>query len=446
MKTGIATMVSVLALAALVVPALAAPAGAGPVPAVSGGAPETWAFGAQYWDNRTASTPFGEYNTSAFFGWHEVITLTNTSNTTVQLEGVRTIGVHYYAQFCHPDCTSPNVTATISVRAWQEDRAFVNLTTNATVYEHGPNGSMPAAALGLLNASDSGKANLTEGYQIVRGGHTVATGRLDVARSDAATIAFTPSLGLVPWNVTAGERWNASAMFAASGGWNDSYSYLDTLRGTSSSSSGTSSGSVNRSGIVGLRGADLGNLTLKNGRTVTVITFAVGGPFEFRDGVFLAPAGSDLFSGPSPTWAVHEYGAPQANAAAADVVVDAAHHSALVEAASANVQAQATPLGTSTVATGTSTPLTTPPPTTNSSLQAQPETVQVADAQSACLVSGCGSAASSGSSGTPVLFGVLIGAAAVVVLVGVVAVLRMRPKRPTPSTVPVPPMGPGPSA
>ncbi len=113
-------------------------------------------------------------------------------------------------------------------------------------------------------------------------------------------VQFSPALGLFPWNASAGQSWNATSAFTAQGGWNDSYTYVDTLRGITSSSSGSSSGSVSHYRNEWVRGKDLGNVTLKNGMNATIVVIGYLGPFAFGDGLFLTEARRTCSAAPAP--------------------------------------------------------------------------------------------------------------------------------------------------
>ncbi|HEV2166101.1 MAG TPA: hypothetical protein VGS23_03865, partial [Thermoplasmata archaeon] len=115
----LATIVGIAVLAALVLPSFAPAASASPVTEAGAAAPHQWAFGGQRWANLTVSFNGGTFTSRAYFGEHVVLTETNTSATTRQIEGVRTVGASYFAQYCRPDCTHPNASANLSLRAWQ---------------------------------------------------------------------------------------------------------------------------------------------------------------------------------------------------------------------------------------------------------------------------------------------------------------------------------------
>jgi hypothetical protein len=424
---GLAATVTLAVLAAMVVTAFAPVAQASAAPA-SASAPQ-WAYGAQRWSNTSVNFSGGSFSARAYFAWHVVITETNTSATTREIEAVRTVGMTYFVQYCRPNCQSPNATGNLSTRAYQQLTAFVNLTTNATVDEHGNGSGVATSALGLVNASDFGRAGLNESYAITRGGSTGAHGDLTVSRRAAIDLAFSPALGILPWNVTKGESWNASSNYSANGGWNDSYRYSDSFGGSGRNASGSSSGQVGRTGTEQLYGRDLGNLTLHNGANITVILLAFGGPFAFGDGLFLTTGDADLFGGGSAPWVGHAFALGVSSLTAVDVRLDRGHHGAVFEADAGSATMASTSLGASNVQVGTGAPAgPASPPGSAASMQAEPESPAVAEAASACLINTCGGPASSG--GATAYLGILLVAAAVsavIIGVGLYAFRRTRP-------------------
>ncbi|MCI4358200.1 MAG: hypothetical protein L3J95_00445 [Thermoplasmata archaeon] len=434
-RLGLAAIVSMAVLAAMIVPAFAPVASAGPLTPSNGGAPRQWAYGGQRWVNTTVTFDNGSFSSRAYFGEHVVITETNTTATTREVQAVRTIGESFFADFCRPDCSHPNSSANLSLRAWQQLSAFVNLTTNATVYETttvSVNGTSVRAivavpALGVLNASSSARGQLNESYSIVRGTHVGAKGTLDVSRRASMGVSFQPALGLVPWNASAGQVWNSTSTFSAHGGWNDSYSFSNVLNGIATSASGTSSGNVSHRGVESVRGADIGNLTLRNGAVVDVIVLAFSGPFEFAEGLFVTTVDADLFGGGSVGWNVHAVATAQATTSTLDVAVDHASRTARMQAVSTSAALGTTALGSASVQ-GTSGPggSSPNPPAASESIQEQPESPQAAQQASQCLIGGCTSPASSSG-----LLALAVGVSVTVAAVGAVAlVLARRPRRP----------------
>ena len=196
-RKSLATIVGFAVLAALVIPSFAPGAMAGPATPATTGAPQQWAFGGQRWANLSVSFYDGTFTSRAYYGEQVVITETNTSATTRQIEGVRTVGASYFAEYCQPNCTNPNASANLTLRAWQQLTAFVNLTTAATVYESSTGGStvIGVAALGIDNASSSARGQLNESYSIMRGTHAGAHGSLGVTHRASMGVQFSPASG-----------------------------------------------------------------------------------------------------------------------------------------------------------------------------------------------------------------------------------------------------------
>ncbi|HEV2519210.1 MAG TPA: hypothetical protein VGX00_01125 [Thermoplasmata archaeon] len=429
------TIATLAVLGAMLIPALAPVAGAAPLTPANAGSPITWAFGGQRWVNTSVQFGNATFTSRAFFAEHVMITLTNTSATTRELEGVRTIGVSYFAEVCRPNCAHPNASANLTLRAWQQVVAFVNLTTNATVYErtssqsNGTNVTAGVAvpALGVLNASSAARGQLNETFALTRGATSIASASLGVSRHASMEVAFDPALGLVPWNVSAGQTWNSSSAFTASGGWNDSYGFADSLHGVSHHGTGSSSGAVSRTGVESVRGKDLGNVTLGGHTSARVIVLGFVGPFALADGAFVTTAEADLFGGTTVRWTSESYTAAQASTSAIDVVLDRAHRASQTAAVSAAASLGSTPLGATSVAS-----VATPSAATtdsNNSVQEQPESPQSAQQASQCLVGGC--ATPSGfPTGAAVLIGVVgaVGAGAAVAAIAIG--LARKPRRP----------------
>jgi hypothetical protein len=435
MRSGLLTIASLAVLTALALPAFAGAAGASPIVPLAGGASQQWAYGGQHWWNNTVTFGNGTFTTRAYFGEQVVLTATNTSSTTREFEGVRTVGESFYAQYCRPNCSSAVDSANLSLNGWQQLTAFVNLTTAATVYEMvSSNGSTTVVgvpALGINNASSSTRGDLTESYALVRGTHAGAHGALDVNRKASMAITFSPALGLVPWNVTKGTTWNSSSTFDATGGWNDTYTYTDTLRGITTSSSSNSSGTVSHSGTEGLRGRDLGNVTLRNGMNATVIVLGYLGPFAFGDGLFLTTPTADLFGGMAVGWSSHAFASAVLSTSDVDLVVDHSARTVVPAAASATASVGSSALGAASVQGSSGLSVGGPaPPDSGATVQEQPESPAAAQQASQCLVGGC-TASSSSAAGMGVLLIAVAAVAVVAVAAGVGLVLVRRPRRPS---------------
>ena len=400
-------------MALLVAPALAAPAQVSPAPLAAGNS-QQWAYGAEKWVNTTILLPNATVTERAFFGWDVVFTATNTSPSTQAWEAQRTMAGYFYLNY-----SATNSAGSLGVRGWEVDAGFANLTSTGSVTENGSS----VAAVGLQNASFENAANLTESmaFNVSHGpmsGH-MALG-LDVAGAAHGSVQFTPALGLVPLNVSAGDRWNSSAAFAAAGGWSSRYTVLHTpFNGSSSSISFNVSAGVSSSGTVQIYGADLGNLTLANGVTVPEIALVWSGPFDDVDGVILIPHDFDMFGDGSHAWDHEGLGTESVGTSDLDVHLGLDHHMTVVAAASSYG-----PAATSyPVATSGPTPMASS--STPTVVQAQPEAVPQAQQNSACLTGACASAVPNHSMvGLYVVLGVL--GAIVIGLVGLAVLLRLR--------------------
>ena len=413
--------VGVALLALLVAPALAAPASASPT-ALAGSNTQQWAYGAQKWVNVTENFGNATYDAHAFFGWQVIFTATNTSATTVALEAQRTLMGSYYAELCSPNCSNPSaVYGNLSVVGWERDAGFANLTTTASVYENGS--AVPA--VGLSNASAQISGNISEQL----------TARLATSMFNGSTssslfvngaahhdVSFSPSLGLVPQNVSSGDEWNSSAAFVASGGWSIVANWAHTsFAGTKSSGSFTPSGSVESNGTVQLNGADIGSVTLRNGQTVPAIAIEWSGPFDDMDGVILVPHDFDMFGTGGHAWASEGLLTQAAATSNIDIGLDAAHHLRVVAAATAFSESDTS---LSTQASSRSGPAPAAATTGATELQAQPESVAQAQSASGCYVSQCAPASAAsgiGSLGVALLVGLVVA-----VVVGSVSVIEYR--------------------
>lgn len=428
---------------AIVLPAVAPVAQASPAP-FSGGTTQQWAYGAEKWANASVTMPNGSYNLHAFFGWQVVLSATNTTSTTVAVEAQRTVAASLFASYCAPNCASPTITGNLSFRAYEQDTGFANFTTAATVYENGT--AMPA--LGILNASAESRGAVNESFAVTfphNGSTYSATASVSATGGAHASVAFTPALGLVPWNVAPNVTWNSSAAYAASGQWAFHWAASrTTLLGSTATAGGSPSGSVNTTGSVDLAGTDLGTVTLNNGATVPVIVLALSGPFDDAEGIILVPHDFDLFGGGVHPWDGHALGAATFATSRVDLFVDAGHrHVQVVAGASAYARADSSlgPIGGVSPAVQ---PLAAPAP---NSVQAQPESVPQAQQSSNCLVNVCGTGAASHApaslAGSVLVIGLLIG-----LIVGTVGAIEWRQwsrrpsaHPPTPGYGPIPPTG-----
>ena len=419
--SGLLATAGVLVLALLVVPALAAPAEASPVP-LGASNTQQWAYGAEKWVNVTINLPNATYTQTAFFGWQVVFTATNTSATTQAWEVQRTMMGSFYANYCQPACSNATTFGNLSVVGREQDTGFANLTTTAVVYENG----VATAAVGLSNASFENSANLTESlrYTLSQGLLTGSgSSAFDVAGTAHGSVDFAPSLGLAPLNLTNSTSWNSSAAFTSNGAWAVQYFVAHTpIGGHPTSSSGNASATIAHNGTVALWGTDHGTVTLANGVTVPVVVLVWTGPFDDVDGVILIPHDFDLFGDGAHSWNGNLLGAENVATSNLDIAFDAGHHLRVVASAAAygSVDDQ--------FGLGSSAPAGPGPMATTSSptvVQAQPESVSEAQQNAACLAGSCSTSSTHPVAGA-ILALLVVGVVAAHVVVGVLAYLRFR--------------------
>ncbi|HEV2317764.1 MAG TPA: hypothetical protein VGV89_09375 [Thermoplasmata archaeon] len=444
-------LVVVLALPGLVL-AAAPPGSARPA---SGTSEVLWAYGAT--KNLSITATYGHnasYSITGWFGYHVILTQTNLSSTQFMLELNRTMGFVYDAAFCAPVCGSTaRVSANITMRATDHEVGFANFTRAGSVYVNGTS----VRALAIQNSAAMLAANLTErsSISVVTPNGTVG-GLMSMAAAAHATAAiqFSPALGLIPLNTTAGEAWNSSSGFTAQGRATLTLSFSDKpARGTWQNITRSSSPSVNTSGSVALFGTDDGAVTLRNGNVVPVIVLHVVGPFVPREGVIWLPAGADLFDGASAAYASQSDGTVGASTDAVDWDSHGATHvgldasttgfTPLPNAAAAGavvpVTTPTSPLTAATSVVGAATPA-------GSQIQGQPESVAQAQTGSQCILGGSclqspGSTGPGGGTSAPVthLAGLFVAVVVVVALAGLLAGLITRRRRtPPPPTAAAP--------
>jgi hypothetical protein len=405
-----------LLLAFVAVPALSGAASAAPVTSAATADPSTqWAYGGQGWSNNTLHYGNVTITWNASFGWTVVFTVTPTTPGTWMLEEKRTVGVTISSSF-----VGPVVQATYKYHAQEVDVAFANLTNQSVVYVNG----LPVPALGIDNASASVNASISEAVSKTVHGLT-ASASLDVMGVAKASTSFTPSLGLIPLNLTGVNEWNSTATATPSASWTVSYAWMDQgFNGTKGSGSGSKSGSLSGSGTVYLTGYKLHQVAtpqFDDHKSRTAIVLIVQGAFDNYDGFIFVPHDFDLFG-----TAAHDYDATSLGSAeiSAETLYLSAGPGGLSVTAAAStfgaddqsVNALATPAtqGSSPAAT-----LGSP----SGTVLGQPMSVTSANAEANCLTGGCGGAAAAGLSGALL---VALAVVAVAVIVGTVGVIEWR--------------------
>ncbi|HEV2166632.1 MAG TPA: hypothetical protein VGS23_06640, partial [Thermoplasmata archaeon] len=290
-------VLALLLASAFAAQAAVAPSGASP--------PQIWSHSGQFWYNNSSvrnNSRFSvSYNVSEFYGFNDVITATNTSNTTTEMQGQRWVNDSLVAAWCVPNCTAPRYTESVTVRGWRQASQFLNLTTAATVYENGT----AAPALGITNASARGTGNLTETWTVTYGNRSFSE-NLSESQLSYYSVQFQHALGLIPWNLSTNLTWNATSAYTATGGWNDSFSYGASYNGSMWGRSGSYSGQVNRTGSESLWGRDFGNASIHN-RSVVLVGLHFRGPLGFDNDLFMTAVGSDLFQGATANWSVYSH-------------------------------------------------------------------------------------------------------------------------------------------
>jgi hypothetical protein len=298
--TGVAVLVALAA-----VPAFAGTASASPTPLTAADSPSNqWAYGGMGWANGTLTTSAGVTETySAQFGYTVIITTTPTGPNTTMVEEQRTVGITLTATY-----SGPVVNATYHYHGQEVDVAFANLTNASTVYVNGS----PVPALGIDNDSTSIVGSIAESLQVTAHGVTKSAS-LTVNGWAKTSAQFSPSLGLIPLNLSGVTEWNSSATVTPNAAWNLTWSWVNNgFAGLNATASGSSSGSVSTSGLVTLTGFDV---TRTNGVPVfwdhvprTAIVLIVQGPFGCYDLFVFVPHAFDLFGNGAHPFAANAVG------------------------------------------------------------------------------------------------------------------------------------------
>ena len=243
-----------------------------------------WAYGGQGWSNWTFT--FGNvtvsYNSS--FGWTVVFTVVSNATTGVtMLEEQRTLGITVWS-----NVTKPDRSIAYFYHAVEVDGAFANITNHSTVYVK----DSPVPALGILNASVAACSALEQTLRITNQTAT-RTASLNVTGVAGASVAFTPSLGLIPLNLTGVYIWNSSATATVAASWNVSFAYTK-LDG--SSGSGSKAGSLSGTAEVYLTGYRCwAHHEFSDHQARLGVVLDLQGPFSAYDGFILLPRSFDFF-------------------------------------------------------------------------------------------------------------------------------------------------------
>ena len=288
-----ALLLSTTFLAPLVV---ALPEGsAAPMSAV---APDSWSYGVEKWFNFTSPMANGVHTIHAYMAWYTVFNLTNLSSPVFQLSVERTVLSNFTAQYCAPDCVSPDLQVNLSHATYEHAVGYVNVTRAGVVYENGT--AVPAFA--VLNASATANAvavSSSEIWVVTPQGVRHVTEEFHAAGQAQARLSFDPALGLLPLTLSVGDTWNATSAYEGQGNWSVVWSYEKTnASGAITTLSGVPAGSLNVTGGVTVDGAVVGSMTLPGGTVLPAITLDFSSNLQVLDGMIFLPRGANFFDGP----------------------------------------------------------------------------------------------------------------------------------------------------
>ena len=293
-KSWVVTVGVALLLAFVVVPALSGAANATPAPSASPSVAHLpWAYcGNGTWSN-TVTAGNETLTWDASFAWCTIFHQPSATGPGVwMLEVNRTLGMKVAATF-----SDPSRTFTYNFAAQELDAAFANVTNQSVVYVAG----QPVPALGLLNASTFDQASLAESFSDTEYGAT-ASSSLNVNGNANASVAFTPSLGLIPLNLTGVDHWNSTSTASASAAWQVDWAWSHTaFNGSTTSASRSYSGDLSGTFTVSVTGfkAPVFPHPFVDGKARIGVVVVIQGPFDLRDGFVLIPHDFDLFGGAS---------------------------------------------------------------------------------------------------------------------------------------------------
>lgn len=269
-------------------PAVASSTTSGPCASTSSGHgthPDSqWAYGGQGWSNWSFTYGNVTVTHNASFGWTVIFTeISNKTTGVTALEEQRTLGVTSWTNL-----SKPKVTVAYFDHVVEADGAFANITNQSTVYVQ----DQPVPALGILNASVAvcGAVNQT---LTVTNQTTSRMASLNVSEMAEASISFTPSLGLIPLNLTGVHEWNSSSTASFAASWNISYNFTK-LDGASGNASKT--GALSGTEQVDLFGSRChADHAFSDGQSRSGVKMDLQGPFSAYDGFILVPRSFDLF-------------------------------------------------------------------------------------------------------------------------------------------------------
>jgi len=446
-KSKLATIGAVALLAVAIVPMLAASAGAstlGPSAASTSARSGEWAYGGEGWNSGGLQIGASTLTWNSSAGVDVIYNATNTSANTTELTATRTVVVSVTATY-----TGPAASWAYSFKAVEDDLAYANLTNASSVTLAN---SSVVSAIGLLNASLLANASVRASLVGTSGNQSVGD-YLNVTGWAKAHVAFSPSLGLVPLNLTGVSSWSSQATASGNAAWNVSWSYVNHgWNGTKASHQGDFNGTWSTTTLVTLYGRIAGNYSgWSDHRLRTAVGLSVDGPFDLYAGVLLVPHGFDVFHGAAANYAGAGMGA--GTVTNENLYLSTGRVTARSFTAESLATGASTPVAYTTGSAGASPAVTgaANAPPSGETVWAQPESPSAAASQANCLQYGC--SGGSGPLGKLLVPLVVVGLAAVVA-VAVVVGLRSRgrggrkadiPLAPANVYAPAPPTGTGPA-
>jgi len=407
MKTWIAAGVALL-VAVAIVPALSGAASAAPVTTATTPTGNQWAYGGEGWSNGSIQFGNATIDWTGMFGWTVIVTVTPTASDVWMVEEQRTVGANLKVTL-----TTPVREVVYTYHGQEVDVGFANVTNTSVVYSNG----VALPALGLLNASASVNSLVNESIMGTYNGHTHSA-YLNVTGSGKASVSFTPSLGLIPLNLTGVNSWNSTATATPSASWTIAWTWDEQgYNGTVRSGSGMTNGNLNAVTTVMVHGYKIPVIhPFTDGKTRVGVILVVQGPFACYDAFLLIPHGLDLFGGAPEPFGSLQFGSSAISAE--NLYVSSAPSGPAVTAADQTFGA--TDSGVTAGAGPAMTPEISSSASPGTTVQGQPISVAQAQSIDHALTSSFGFGSSPGSSVASIGNGVLIALVAVVVVIAVV--------------------------
>jgi hypothetical protein len=234
------------------------------------------------------------YNSS--FGWTVTITATQTSYGNWTLEEQRTVGVTILK-----NVTTPKQSFLYCFHSQESDAAFANITNQSTVYVN----DQPVAALGIVNSSAEINGLVSQSLSLTNSTGTYHASLTATAVANAS-VSFSPSLGLIPLNLSGVSNWNASSTATFGAAWNFSIAFTELNGKSGSFSKAGSLGGTATVVVVGHRFAP--SHAFSDHQSRTGVTLFIQGPLNGYDGFILIPRAFDLFGGASHPYDPYGFG------------------------------------------------------------------------------------------------------------------------------------------